>query len=115
VRLQVVLVRGEPVLAGVGQALGDRPVQPSPSRRARTASRTVAGTGSSGLASTSVTKNGLPPVAPSTAAGSSPAGADSSRTPAADSRASSRRHTSWPARAPRTRQRGWSSRSSSSR
>ena len=41
----------------------------SPASRASTASRTVAGTSTPGLASTSVTKKGLPAVAASTAAG----------------------------------------------
>ena len=67
---------------------------PRPSRRASTASRTVAGTGSSGLARTSLTKKGLPPVADSTAPASAPEAADSSRTAAGDSRRSPMRWAS---------------------
>jgi hypothetical protein len=84
-------------------------------RRASTASRTVAGTSTSGLASTSVTKKGLPPVACSTARASAPCSAASSWTAPGDSRRSASRCTSWRASAPSTRRSGWSSRSSSSR
>ena len=83
--------------------------------RASTASTTVAGTASAGEASTSVTKNGLPPVTRCTASASAPVLAASCRTAVRESGGSASRCTGRPASAPSRRCSGCDGPSSSSR
>ena len=80
--------------------------------RARTASRTLPGVPPSPCASTSVTKNGLPPVRACRAEASTPRGANSATAPAESGETVIRRAAfSWPS----TTRSGWSRVNSSSR